>query len=255
VARLLQAYRNVAAANEDEIARVLVGLGRLAADIAEIREIDINPLLADPDGVIALDARVAVGPTTPLFRGLGHPHFAIRPYPREWERRIALRDGLQVFVRPVRAEDEGLFARFFEKVTEEDLRLRFFAAVKTFSHAFIARLTQLDYARAMAFVAIDETTGEMLGVVRMHADANYETAEYAILLRSDLKGRGLGWKLMELAIEYARAEGLRRIEGQVLAENTNMLEMCEKLGFSIEKDSLSTDMRHVTLQFVSPHSA
>jgi acetyltransferase len=248
VARLLKAYRNVAAANEDEVALVLVKLGRLAADIPEVREIDINPLLADRDGAIALDARVAVGPATPLFKGPGHPHFAIRPYPREWEREIALRDDMEVFVRPVRAEDERLFATFFEKVTQEDLRLRFFAPIKSFSHAFIARLTQLDYARAMAFVAIDRPTGEMLGVVRLHADANHETAEYAILLRSDVKGHGLGWNLMQLVIEYARAEGLRRIDGQVLTENRIMIEMCEQLGFVIENDPHSADMRRVTLQ-------
>lgn len=108
--------------------------------------------------------------------------------------------------------------------------------MRAFSHAFIARLTQIDYARAMAFVAIDEDRRELLGVVRLHSDANYELGEYAILLRSDLKGQGLGWKLMELMIEYARNEGLRRIEGQVLRENTAMLRMCRELGFRIDAD-------------------
>jgi acetyltransferase len=97
-------------------------------------------------------------------------------------------------------------------------------------------LTQIDYARAMAFVAIDETRGELLGVVRLHSDANYQSGEYAILLRSDLKGLGLGWKLMELIIEYARSEKLERIEGQVLGENTTMLRMCGELGFDIQHD-------------------
>ena len=94
---------------------------------------------------------------------------------------------------------------FFERVSPDDLRLRFFAPVKEFSHVFIARLTQLDYARAIAFVAIDEANNEMVGGVRLHADANYDTGEYAILLRSDVKGRGLGWRLMKLMIEYAQA--------------------------------------------------
>jgi acetyltransferase len=251
----LKAYRNVPAANEDEVALVLVKLAQLSADIPEVSEIDINPLLADHNGVIALDARVAVGPVEPLFRGGGHPRFAIRPYPKEWERHFALRDKSQVFVRPVRPEDEGLFVKFFERVTQEDLRLRFFAPIKTFSHAFIARLTQLDYARAMAFLATEETTGEVLGVVRLHADANYEKAEYAILLRSDVKGRGLGWELMKQAIDYAEREGLQRIEGQVLAENRAMLEMCENLGFTIENDPTSTDLRRVTLQLKSLQNA
>jgi acetyltransferase len=131
---------------------------------------------------------------------------------------------------------------FFEKVSQEDLRLRFFAPVKDLSHTFIARLTQLDYARAIAFVAIDEASGEVIGGVRLHADANFETAEYAILLRSDLKGRGLGWKLMELIIEYARAEGLKRIEGQVLRENATMLRMCNKFGFRVETDPRDPDI-------------
>jgi acetyltransferase len=131
---------------------------------------------------------------------------------------------------------------FFEKVSQEDLRLRFFAPVKDLSHTFIARLTQLDYARAIAFVAIDEASGEMIGGVRLHADAIYESAEYAILLRSDLKGRGLGWKLMELIIEYARTEGLKRLEGQILRENTAMLRMCNEFGFRVQTDPRDRDI-------------
>ena len=149
---------------------------------------------------------------------------------------MRLQDGTALLVRPVRPEDETLYPPFFAAVTQQDLRLRFFAPVKEFSHTFIARFTQIDYARAMAFIAINESTGEMLGVVRLHADANYDTGEYAILVRSDQKGHGLGWQLMQLIIEYARAEGLRWIRGQVLQENTIMLEMCRSLGFQIESD-------------------
>jgi acetyltransferase len=108
--------------------------------------------------------------------------------------------------------------------------------MKEFTHEFIARLTQLDYARAMAFVAFDETTNEIVGVVRIHSDSIYETGEYAILLRSDLKGRGLGWALMQLIIEYARSEGLKTISGDVLQENTIMLAMCRSLGFEVKAD-------------------
>jgi len=118
---------------------------------------------------------------------------------------------------PGPAGDEPLYVPFFAAVTADDLRLRFFAPVKEFSHTFIARFTQIDYARAMAFIAIEEATGAMLGVVRLHADADYGSGEYAILVRSDLKGKGLGWLLMQLIIEYARAEGIRSIHGQVSA--------------------------------------
>jgi acetyltransferase len=247
VSRILKAYRDVPAADERGVALVLVKLAQLVADLPEVRELDLNPLLADKDGVIAVDARVAVAPVPRGVRP--HARFAIRPYPKEWERRVSV-GGLDVLLRPVRPEDEGMFATFFTRVTDDDLRLRFFAPVKEFSHVFIARLTQLDYARAMAFVAVDQATGEMLGAVRLHADANCETAEYAILVRSDLKGRGLGWLLMQTMIEYARAERLRRIEGQVLKENTTMLEMCRQLGFHMEQDPDESNICLVSLRLV-----
>jgi acetyltransferase len=243
VSRILKAYRNVPAADAAAVALVLVKLAQLAADIPQVRELDLNPLLADQDGVLAVDARVAIGPVEAVRRGpAGHPRFAIRPYPKEWERRITLRDGAVVLVRPIRPEDEGLYGPFFAKVSEYDLRLRFFASVKDFSHAFVARFTQLDYARAMAFIAIEEQSGEMLGVARLHANADYDTAEYAILVRSDLKGRGLGWLLMRTIIDYARAEGLKVVEGQVLRENAAMLDMCRELGFEISPDPKDGDL-------------
>jgi len=246
VARILKAYRDVPAADEHAVALVLVKLAQLAADLPEVRELDINPFLADSDGVIAVDARVAVAKVEGR-KGRGHPRFAVRPYPGEWERTVTVRDGRQAFVRPVRPEDEELFMAFVKRVTDEDLRLRFFAPVREFSHAFLARLIQIDYARAIAFVAIDPRTGEMMGVVRLHADANHETGEYAILLRSDLKGIGLGWQLMRLMIEWAKAEGLSTIEGQVLRENTIMLDICRGLGFAIRPDPADPDIRIVTL--------
>ncbi len=154
---------------------------------------------------------------------------------------------MRIMVRPIRPDDEPSIYEFIRHVTKEDLRLRFFAAMKRFSHEFIARLTQLDYARAMAFVAFDEATGEMVGVVRIHSDSIYESGEYAILLRSDLKGKGLGWMLMQLIIEYARSEGLKHIAGDVLHENTVMLDMCRSLGFEIASDPVEHDICHVKL--------
>ncbi len=245
IARLLGSYRDVPAADVAAIALVLVKVAQLAADFAEVRELDINPLLADRDGVIAVDARVAIAAGVPPSSG--HGRFAIRPYPKQWERRVVAPDGTPLLVRPIRPEDEDLMRSFFARVEPDDLRLRFFAPIKDISHLFIARLAQLDYARAMAFIAIDERSGEMLGGVRLHADANYETAEYAILVRSDLKGHGIGWMLMQLIIEYARVEGLRRIDGQVLRENTTMLAMCEQLGFRIAPDPNDVAMAEVSL--------
>ena len=144
---------------------------------------------------------------------------------------------------------------FFRHVTPEDLRLRFFAAVRDFSHPFIARLVQIDYARAIAFVALDATSGAMMAAVRLQADANHETGEYAILVRSDLKGIGLGWSLMQLMTEWARAEGLRVIEGQVLRENRIMLDMCRRLGFAVRTDPTDPDIRIVRLALYPARAA
>jgi acetyltransferase len=151
----------------------------------------------------------------------------------------------------MRPEDEPLIHDFLRHVSSEDLRLRFFAPIKQFTHEFIARLTQLDYARAMAFVAFDEATNELVGVVRIHSDSIYESGEYAILLRSDLKGKGLGWELMQLIIEYARSEGLKQMSGDVLRENVVMLEMCRNLGFEVKSDATERDLCNVTLKLHS----
>jgi acetyltransferase len=248
VSRLLRAYRDVPAVKQDAVAMVLVKLAQMAADIPGIRELDINPLLADEAGVLAVDARVVVGPAERKFGGKGPANFAVRPYPSQWQRHLEVKDGWRVYVRPIRPEDEPLIHELLRHVTAEDLRLRFFAPMKQFTHEFIARLTQLDYARAMAFVAFDDVTREMLGVVRIHSDSIYESGEYAILLRSDLKGRGLGWALMQLIIEYAKSEGLKTISGDVLAENTVMLAMCRSLGFEVKADPEEHGICNVRLE-------
>lgn len=247
VSRLLRAYRDVPAVKDDAVAMVLVKLAQMAADIPDIRELDINPLLADETGVLAVDARVAVGRIARKFQGAGPANFAVRPYPSQWQRHIEVKGGWRVFVRPIRPEDEPQIHELLRHVAGHDLRLRFFAPMKEFSHEFIARLTQLDYARAMAFVAFDEVTNELLGVVRIHSDSIYESGEYAILLRSDLKGRGLGWSLMQLITEYARSEGLKAISGDVLTENTVMLAMCRNLGFQVKSDPVEHDICNVKL--------
>lgn len=248
VSRLLLGYRDVPAVQPDAVEMVLVKIAQMAADLPEIRELDINPLLADEHGALAVDARIAVGTVARKFAGSGPANFAVRPYPSQWQRHIEVKDAWHVSVRPIRPEDEPQLHDFLRHVTPEDLRLRFFAPMKEFSHEFIARLTQLDYARAMAFVAFDEATHEMVGVVRIHSDSIYENGEYAILLRSDLKGRGLGWALMQLIIEYARSEGLKMISGDVLHENAIMLEMCRNLGFEVKTDPADPGICDVRLK-------
>ena len=247
--RLLPAYRDVAAVPPNVVPLTLVKLSQMAADLPEIAELDINPLLADAGGVLALDARVAIRKPERLFAG--NTRFAVRPYPTEWERQLQLRDGSRVDVRPMRPDDEPAIVKQMQHVSAEDIRLRFFHSVKEFSHQFVARLTQLDYARAMAFVAIDPTTRDVIGAVRLHSDSRYEKAEYAILLRSDAKGNGLGWALMQLLIEYARSEGLKSLFGEVLRENTGMLAMARELGFTVTNDPRDASISLVSLDLTA----
>ena len=253
VSRLLDGYRAVPAADRDAVALTLVKLAQLAADLPEVRELDVNPLLADADGVIALDARIAVAePTEAERRAVTNPRFAIHPYPREAERTIALSDGAPILVRPVRPEDEPELAAFFAAIEPHDLRQRFFLPIKHLPHAFVARFTQIDYARVMVFLAFETESKALLGTVQIHADANGDSAEYAILVRSNLKGRGLGWRLMSILIDHARDRGLREITGQVLRENTTMLAMCAQLGFRIADDPHDPGVAVVTLDLGRP---
>jgi acetyltransferase len=233
--RLLKGFRGKPAVDLRGLAMCLVKLSALAVSHRAIRELDINPMLINEKGMIALDARIRV--EDPVANPPPAP--AIRPYPSHWERKQQLLDGSEIFVRPIRPDDERFYDAFMARVTPEDIRLRLFMPVKQFSHRFLARLTQIDYAREIAFIALPAGPGsatEMLGVARFFADPDYETAEYAILVRSDLKGIGLGWALMRHLIAYARSEGLKTLFGSVLKENATMLGMCRTLGFTVEPD-------------------
>jgi GNAT superfamily N-acetyltransferase len=165
----------------------------------------------------------------------------------KWQRQLVLGEGWRIFVRPIRPDDEFLFRDLLAHVSREDLRLRFFDSIREFSHQFIAKLTELDYECAMALAAIDAASSEMVGVVWLYFGPIRQTGEYAILLRSDLKGKGLGWALMQLIIEYARAEGLSQLCGQVLQENTVMLKMCREMGFEVVTDAEDRGVYDVTL--------
>jgi acetyltransferase len=232
VFRLLQGYRDHPPAALDAIAHTLIKIGQAAIELPQIVELDINPLLADDKGVLALDARIKVQ----AYSGDGQARLAIKPYPRQLERQIALRDGSQATLRPVRPEDEPVFQETFAQLDKEDVRMRFFAPLGKLTHVLAARLTQIDYDRQMAFVAIrrrPDGTTEGLGVVRIAIDPNHERGEYAVVVRSDLKGAGLGHLLMMAIIDYAKRQGLREIFGLVLRENERMLRMARQLGFTL----------------------
>ena len=211
----------------------LIALSHLAEDFACVRSVDVNPLLADAGGVLALDASIVIEPAD-LDRPVPNPDLAIRPYPAAW-RRSLVRDGATFAIRPIRPEDAHLYRTFLAHTDAEDLRFRFLAPRRNFPDEMGLRLTQLDYDREMAFVALTPE-GELAGVARLACAPDHASGEYATIVRSDLKGRGIGGALMRLLIDYATAEGLARLEGVVLAENRPMLGFVRGLGFSLASD-------------------
>jgi acetyltransferase len=163
------------------------------------------------------------------------------------EAHVTLRDGTPALIRRLTAEDAALYPDFLGEVTTADLRLRFFASLREVNPALLDRLIHYDPARAMAFICIDQKSGKMLGVVRLHDDESGESAEFAILVRSRLKGHGVGWLLMQHMIEFARHKNLKIVHGEVLAENVSMLLMCGELGFHIADNPRDPGVRTVTL--------
>jgi acetyltransferase len=241
VAKLLAGYRDQPAADIEAVQLALIKVSQLMIDIGEIVDLDINPLLADANGVIALDARIHIAHDSKSV-----DRFAIRPYPKELEEWVNVGDW-RVLLRPIRPEDEPQHHEMAVRTDPEDLRTRFFHPIRTFSHERLAGYTQIDYSRNMAFIAsyVDaDGRPHTLGVVRAMSDPDLERAEFAVLIRSDLKGKGLGYALMDKIIRYCKARGIRVLWGDVLAENRAMLEMGAALGF---KRTLSEEPGIVTL--------
>ncbi|MDX1392835.1 MAG: GNAT family N-acetyltransferase [Gemmatimonadota bacterium] len=234
VSRLLEGYRDRPAADIREVCETLVRVSRLVCEIPQLRELDLNPLLADPDGVLVVDVRIRVEPDD---RSPGD-HLAIRPYPRELVEKVRLDDGRSVVLRPIRPEDEPAHLELFRRLKREDVRFRFFGEVRQMPHQSLARYTQIDYDREMAFIATTETEagdGETLGVVRAVSDHDNVRAEFAIVVRSDEKGGGLGEALLAKMVRYCADSGVRELVGQVMEGNAAMLGLAAKLGFERER--------------------
>lgn len=232
VFRLLRGYRDRPPVDFDALCLVLLGVSQLIVDRTEIMELDINPLFADERGVLALDARIRVSSSaTPAG---GQKRLAIRPYPAHLEETMALPSGEQVFVRPIRPEDGPAHKKFVDRLTPEDLRLRLLGVTRDIAPSEMARLTQIDYDREMAFIATTRDSAgedETLAVVRTVSNPDNTQADFAVMVRSDLKHAGLGTALMNKIIRYTKDRGTPEIVGHVLAENRAMLSLCKKLGF------------------------
>ena len=247
----LKGYRNVPAVNLEALAMALVRVGQLIADLPEIRELDINPLLADPYGVVALDVRIRIEP----YEGPPEARLAIRPYPVELEEEVSLPGGRTLVLRPIRPEDEPALARAFGRLTPEEIRFRFFIPWKTFSHMVTARFTQIDYDRDMVMILTERGppgTTEIYGIVQVNALPRGEGAEFAILVEKAMAGLGLGAYLLRRILDYARARGIREIHGDVLADNAAMLGLCRALGFTAATDPVEPSVIRVSRRLDEP---
>jgi acetyltransferase len=233
VSKLLAGYRNRPPADIDAICRTLIQVAQLVTDIPEIAELDINPLFADGAGVIALDARMRVAQGAAGASALDR--LAIRPYPQELEE-VIMWNEQAVTLRPVRPEDGAAHVAFFDALKPEDVRYRMFIRVRELQPSQLARFTQVDYDREMAFIATRLTTEgkpETLGVARVVADPDNARAEFAVIVRSDLKHHGLGEILMRKLISYCRSRGTGEIVGEALAQNRPLIKLARKLGFEV----------------------
>lgn len=248
VFRLLKGYGGNPPADIDGIALTLIKVSQLVCDMAEIAELKINPLLVDHQGVMVLDARIRI------VRSRKKPsdRLAVCPYPKELEETVRLPEGRSLLLRPIRPEDEPAFHALFGSLSMEEIRLRFLHYMKVLTHPMAARLTQIDYDRHMALVLTDppETEGEpeLYGVVRIGAEPDNRRAEFAILIRKEMTGMGLGRFLMGRIIDYSRNRGMQEIYGDVLGNNRSMLALCKKLGFKTRPDPFDPGVMRVTLK-------
>jgi acetyltransferase len=235
ISKLMEGFGGHPATDMQAVKLTLVQISQLIIDIPQIKSLSINPLLADAQGVLVLDARISIEES----RVSGPARLAIRPYPEYLEECVKLSPDLKVMLRPIRPEDEHQHADFINSLAPEDLRMRFFGFVHDFPHNQLAMMSQIDYDREMAFIATtmeDEGKPKTLGVVRTFFDPDNINAEFAIVVRTDLKIKGLGSALMEKMIRYCRERGTKELMAYTLRENRAMQALGKKFGFRIKTD-------------------
>ena len=252
VARLLKGWRDTPAADLDAVVATLLAVAQLLADVPELAELDINPLIVNHQGVLALDARIRLSADRPA----GAANFAIRPYPTELAE-IRSWQGVPLELRPIRPEDELRHVEFLASLDPEDIRMRLFYSRRRMERSELARLTQIDYTREMAFIAVapgPDGAPQTLGVARALADPDNRSAEFGIIVRSSLKGTGLGRILLGKLIDYQRANGTQQLVATVLRENQRMLELAYSFGFRDALAQPEEDTRDIVLELQGPAS-
>ncbi|QFU04031.1 Acetyltransferase Pat [Pseudoalteromonas sp. THAF3] len=214
---------------------LLTRVSQLIIDQPDIHHLELNPLLATQGQFLVLDACIEIS----HYQRLAHrKRLAIRPYPKEWERSVTLKDGSQALLRPIRPEDEQAHREFDESLSKEDRYRRFFGEMPHFSHEQLAKMTQIDYDREMAFIVTRKHHAKdcTLGVSRVLMDPDNAIAEFAIVIGSQYQGLGLGRLLLQAAIDYCKEQGVASVQGTTLWENTGMIELARKLGFTVHRD-------------------
>jgi len=247
VAKLLGEFRRMPPVQMEALQEVLLRVSELVCELPALQEMDINPLIADESGAIAVDARVVLRPAPPQRDRYGH--MAIHPYPAHLVSTWQPAAGPAVTLRPIRPEDAEMERTFVRKLSPESRYYRFMDTLRELTPAMLVRFTQIDYDREMAFVAtVPEGGGEAeIGVVRYIANPDGESCEFAIVIADEWHRKGLGRRLMSQVIEVARARGLRSMIGHVLSENRGMLQMCQGLGFAITDSIEGAMIKRATL--------
>jgi acetyltransferase len=237
VSRMLGAFRGMPAVDLDRLIDALVRVSELACELPCLRELDINPLLADEQGVMALDARVVVDDRA-IAPDAAYSHLAIHPYPKALERELPLEDGTRLWLRPIRPEDAEAEQRFVARLSRQTLYLRLHAPVRELSVEQLIRFTQIDYDREMAFVAVDPASGpgEIRAIARYTRLADGERAEFGVTVEDSWQGRGLGNAMMEALEQHGRDRNLAEIFGYVLKENDSMRQMMVARGYVAHHD-------------------
>lgn len=221
--------------NEKVLEEVLVKFSQLVIDFPEIKEIDVNPLIADEEGVVAVDARVVIDPERILQEVQPHEHLVITPYPEKYATDWSMRDGTPVMLRPIKPEDETLFYELFKSLSEETMRFRFFQIIKDMSHKTLTRYCNIDYDREIAIVAeVQKDKRKIIGVVRLISEPDRKSGEFAVVVGDEWQGIGVGSKLLDYIIKIGKDMGLKTIIGYVISGNSAMLHMCTKRGFVME---------------------
>ena len=247
VAKLLERFRGKPPVDIAALHAVLLRVSEIACELPALEELQINPLIADESGAIAVEARVVLQAVPPLRERYGH--MAIHPYPADLVTQWQPNQGPPVTLRPIRPEDASIERTFVENLSAQSRQYRFMNALRELTPMMLARFTQIDYDREMAFIAtIDDNSGEHeVGVGRYVTNPDGESCEFALVVADEWQRRGLGRRMMLLLVEVARARGLREMIGHVLAENRPMLGLCESLGFVVAPSSEGPEVRRVSL--------